>query len=465
MDTKNLLAEVAKFGLPTPDHPAVPRYATHREGFTQLAQALAGGSVLIPPQLLTGRDRRRHIRNTIIEDHVVRMQLVPDAVRTKLDDLASDPFLFFRGTALLFYRDLVGSDFHLPGAPVVGDVHPENFGILPGADGEPIFSVNDLDEAWMAPFTWDVERGAVGFGLAAQQAGARKKKTAKIVRAFIEGYFSSISECVDNPELAGHHITAEDAPKAIRPFFRKAQRDRAGYLDKRIDSATWTFRGDQRTHRHPELIEALRPSLDAYADAKKRSFRALDLAIRRGSGTASRGLTRFWVLVEELIDDQPHHLILELKMSRPSSLEGLVPDPEGEWVPDSPAQRIALAFNAFVKDGDPYYGFTEIAGISFLVRERDPQKVNISVGVMDDDDLKDYAALCGRVLGRQHARADGVMRASISSGEPLAERIMRAAASDVFRADTEEFALDYLTRLNRDFELFREDLGRGAFGV
>ena len=100
MDTKNLLAHVAKFGLPAPDHPDIPRYVQHRDGFTELAQALANGAVPIPPRLLHGRDRRRHIRNTIIEDHVVRMQLVPDAVRSKLDDLASDPFLFFRAAVL-----------------------------------------------------------------------------------------------------------------------------------------------------------------------------------------------------------------------------------------------------------------------------------------------------------------------------------------------------------------------------
>lgn len=481
MDTKNLLADVAKFGLPAPEAPAVPRYVKHREGFARLSEALATGAVIVPPQLLADRDRRRHIRNTIIEDHLIRMHLVPEAVQGKLEDLARDPFLFFRGTALLFYRDLVGSDLHLPVIPVVGDVHPENFGVLAGEqDGHstPIFSVNDLDEAWMAPFTWDVERGAVGFGLAAQGAGAGKKKTSKIVRAFIDSYFSSIKDCAADPGVAELQLTPENAPKVLRSFFHKAERDRDGYLDKRIDFSTMTFREDERTQRHPELLTELAASLEAYAAAGQRSFRTHDLAIRKGSGTASRGLTRFWFLLEDLSAGQdPVPLILEMKMSRGSCLEGLVPDPEGEWVPDSPAERIALAFNAFVKDGDPYHGFTDIAGISFLVRERGPHKVNIDVSIFDEDELKKYAQVCGRVLGVQHVRADAalqqasgqavtqaVMQASISSKPPLARRILDAASSDVFRADTEEFAVDYLQRIKRDLELFREDLGRGAFG-
>lgn len=464
MSTRDVLAGVAEFGLPAPEAADVPRYVQRREGFADLAQSLANGSVVIPPQSLMGRDRRRHIRNTIIEDHVIRMHLAPEAVRGKLEDLAEDPFVFFRGTALLFYRDLVGSDFHLPVVPVVGDVHPENFGVLPGADGQPMFSVNDLDEAWMAPFTWDVQRGAVGFGLAAQQAGAKKKKVAKTVRAFIDSYFLSISNCLDDPTRADYRITADNAPDVIAPLMGKAHRDRTAFLDKRIDFETMTFLEDDRVHRRPELMDALAPALATYA-AGERDLRLRDLAVRSGSGTASRGLARFWFLIEELIDATPRPIILEAKMSRPSSLVGLVPDPEGDWVPDSPAERIALAFNVFVNNGDPYYGFTEIAGISFVVRERGPQKVNVDVSKFDKGELRDYAEFCGEVLAIQHVRADAALqRAADSEKRPLAGRIHAAASAKVFRADAEEFVMDYLDRLASDFELFKEDLRRGAFG-
>ena len=34
---------------------------------------------------------------------------------------------------------------------------------MPNEDGAPFFGVNDFDEAWVAPFSYDVKRGAVGF--------------------------------------------------------------------------------------------------------------------------------------------------------------------------------------------------------------------------------------------------------------------------------------------------------------
>lgn len=34
---------------------------------------------------------------------------------------------------------------------------------MPDENGAPIFGVSDFDEAVLAPFTWDLERGAVGF--------------------------------------------------------------------------------------------------------------------------------------------------------------------------------------------------------------------------------------------------------------------------------------------------------------
>ncbi len=96
----------------------------------------------------------------------------------KFDELADDFFKFFRGTALLFYRDMVGQDAHMPTVMALGDVHPENFGVMPDENGAPIFGVNDFDEAIYAPFTWDIKRGATGFWIAAREVGGHEAEEA-----------------------------------------------------------------------------------------------------------------------------------------------------------------------------------------------------------------------------------------------------------------------------------------------
>ena len=65
---------------------------------------------------------------------------------------------------------MVGQDSLMPTVMALGNVHRENFRIMPDVNGAPIFGVNDFDETIndfdetiYAPFTWDLKRGAVGF--------------------------------------------------------------------------------------------------------------------------------------------------------------------------------------------------------------------------------------------------------------------------------------------------------------
>ena len=51
----------------------------------------------------------------------------------------------------------------MPTVMALGNVHRENFRIMPDVNGALIFGVNDFDETIYAPFTWDLKRGAVSF--------------------------------------------------------------------------------------------------------------------------------------------------------------------------------------------------------------------------------------------------------------------------------------------------------------
>lgn len=58
----------------------------------------------------------------------------PEGAQAKFDKLVKSAFVFFRGTALIFYRDYAGMDAHLPQVFTIGDVHPENFGVMPNSN-------------------------------------------------------------------------------------------------------------------------------------------------------------------------------------------------------------------------------------------------------------------------------------------------------------------------------------------
>ncbi|RRO79396.1 DUF2252 domain-containing protein [Corynebacterium bovis] len=460
---------------------SVPAHIDRAAAFARFARATGRGAVTVAPVLLTGQARRQHIRNTVLEDHRVRLHVVPDAVEDKLDDLVDDPFAFFRGTALLYYRDHAGTDAHLATVPSIGDVHPENFGIIPGADGEPLFSANDFDEAWPAPFTYDVFRGAVGFALLVEAQGRKPSKRRKVARDFVRGYIRGVEACLFDPGEIDARVTADNAPGCLEPYFRKASRSRGRFLRKKVDPETDRFRHTDRITPRPELVDVLRPVVEEYARRVRPAgrpegfFEVRDVATRSGSGTASRGLPRFWVLVRGWDDAADQRVILEFKLSRASAMQGLVPADPRSTMP--PAERIAKAFTAFVGDGDPLYGHADIDGLSFLVRERSPMKVNVDAEDMSYPDLREYAELCGQLLARKQARADRVLREAGAAsggagagaasggacGRSIMERIAEQIHAAVFLADAEEFVEEQVARVLEDHRLFSEDVERGAF--
>ena len=75
--------------------------------------------------------------------------------------MADAPFAFFRAT---FYRwlqqwhELCSDVAKAPNLLAVGDLHIENFGTWRDEEGRLIWGVNDLDEAWPAPYTLDLVR-------------------------------------------------------------------------------------------------------------------------------------------------------------------------------------------------------------------------------------------------------------------------------------------------------------------
>src|SRR6056297_3440550 len=78
------------------------------EAFAALAQRLANGEAIVPPAMLSGLARRKHVRATLREDHKSRIEQRAHGAEVKFDKLCENRFDFFRGTALLFYRDMLG---------------------------------------------------------------------------------------------------------------------------------------------------------------------------------------------------------------------------------------------------------------------------------------------------------------------------------------------------------------------
>lgn len=450
-------------GMPATQRMSAP--VSRVDSFRDLAHRRAAGGMVLLPRQLVGNDRRLHVRQTLREDHATRISRGAEETLVKFDKLAGSRYSFFRGTCLLFYRDMAGEDALMPTVLALGDVHPENFGIMPSADNVPIFGVNDFDEAYYAPFTWDLKRGATGFLVgAAEEGGLGRKRSRRAARRFVEGYVEGITEFARHGLEADHQIRRDNAPELVRGLFDAADTPRRDWLvDDYHDEYGSGFRSSRKlvpvTGRRAEFQEIV-DGLVAGMDLPDRAgeMRVKDVAVRKGQGTASLGLDRYYALVEGPRADATDDLIIEFKQARRSALAGLVPP--SEYRVDGAGDRIAHAQSVQLVNGDIFYGSVEFDGLSFMSRERAPFRESIDVGDLDKKEWDDYAHICGRSLAHVHALSD---EAGHIDHDVEPEIVAAMGPTELFVDDVLRFAEEADERLHRDHASYRADHALGAF--
>lgn len=435
------------------------------DAFAAFAQSVARGEVLVPPLLLTKHDRRGHIRRTLIEDHQFRLHNRPDAVQAKFETMAQSPFRFFRGTALLYYRDYAGTDASMPIVLCLGDVHPKNFGVMPSADGTPVFGPNDFDEAHFAPFSYDVKRGAVGFDLAAREEGLKKKHRCRVIESYAKGYVDALEDSANENHTSDSSMRIDNSPPMIRELLEASIRDRGNWLSKMIDLERGEFRPtdeivpfSSRVEEFQKIVNDYRKQNDLGEVTRFTDFKVKDVALKKGSGTASLGLDRYFVLIDGPSDECRDDIVLEMKQARRSAMVGVAP--ASTLVSEDDAERVVTAESVHVAGGDPYYGTATIEGSRFLVRERSPLKNSFDPEDFSLDDWVDYACVCGKALAIAHARSDS--ETGIQKGKAEQE-ILKAIDTKTFLFDIIDFATAASKQIRRDWKVFCKDFERGIF--
>ncbi len=455
-------------GADTDDTGGPTAVGSRTEAFGELARARGRGSMVLLPRMLTGHDRRIHVRQTIREDHHNRITTDGADAGHKFDLLADSLFAFFRGSCLLFYRDLTGEDSWMPTVLTLGDVHPDNFGVMPNIDDAPVFGVNDFDEAFYAPFTWDLKRGAVGFLVAvAEVGGYGRGRQERTVRAFLDGYVDAMHRYAgDLDETAGQMGLADAPPLIARVLEESASRSRSRWLaEKYLDETGRGFQASRKLEPVTARVGEFQALLERYVEvndlrppARAGSMRVKDVCVRHGQGVASLGLQRYYVLVEGPAADGTDDLVLEFKQARRSALSGLVPPSDVELVGE--ADRVKHAQRVQLVGGDAFFGAVDLDGTSFMVRERSPYKNEVDLADLSKDGWVDYAGICGGVLAQAHALSD---EAGLVDHDVEPDVVEAIGVRELFVDDVLCAALEAADRLRADHEHFCTDHALGAF--
>src|SRR3954449_3244589 len=185
---------------------------------------------------MTQQSRADVIADVLTREFGELMALDPAAFRRKFRKMAASPFAFYRGSASLFYADQAAGyaddrflDERTSRVWIHGDLHAENFGTYMNSSGQLVFNVNDFDEAYVGPFSWDLKRFAASLALIGYAKALSDFAITGLVTMFAQAYLTELRAIAAGGDDAIGSITLDNADGVLRHVLQQAR------LNTRVD--------------------------------------------------------------------------------------------------------------------------------------------------------------------------------------------------------------------------------------
>ena len=370
--------------------------------------------------------------------------------------MKASPFAFLRGAAAVMAADLAVTASTGLFVQAAGDCHCLNFGGFATPERQLAFDINDFDETAVAPWEWDLKRLATSFAVAARDAQARSELAQTVARAYRE----TMAGLAATPVLDAWYeaLTIADATTAaavgvgdrVLKKADKVLKHAADMISLRHSGGSAPRIEDQPPlvyHPPPGEADAFRSAVEAMlADYEAsliperrtlfRRYRLADAAYKV-VGVGSVG-TRCGVLL--MLSGNGEALYLQFKEATRSVLEAHAsPSPYAHH-----GERVVRGQRLLQAASDIFLGFaTGPTDRHMYVRQLRDAKIKPQLETMSSRTLRRYAATCGEVLARAHARTgDAVLlSAYLGKGPAFDEAIGTFALAYARRTELDHAAL------------------------
>ena len=384
-------------------------------------------------------------------------------VPLRYERMSQSPFSFLRGAAAIMAADLSTLPSSGITVQLCGDAHLANFGMFASSERSLVFDLNDFDETLPGPFEWDVKRLAASFAVAALSFGMRRKEARKAAIASARSYAGTMAALSDlsvmdawNARLDVDSLITRLRPSTLRRATIKAsQKSGRSTSETATLKLTETVEGSRRFRSEPPVLvpvpddqreQVIGLLADLYGDylrtigpdriALLTRFGFVDVA-HKVVGVGSVG-TRALVLLLESGDGEP--LILQAKQANASVLEPYL----AASAFDNHGKRVVIGQKVLQATGDPFLGWAKGSDRTpgdYYLRQLKDMKGSIDPARLDAKGLAGYAAVCGGVLARAHARsgAAAVISGYVGRGDEFSEA-MGAFAIEYNRINDDDYA-------------------------
>ena len=371
---------------------------------------------------MSDQSRADFIIDVLTREFGEPMALDPAAFRRKFRKMAASPFAFYRGSASLFYADQTGAyqdDSFLNAQTsrvwIHGDLHAENFGTYMSSSGHLVFNVNDFDEAYVGPFSWDLKRFSASLALIGYAKALSDDAITGLVKTFAQAYLAELRAIALGGDDAIGSITLANADGVLREVLQRARLNTRVELlagQTTIDSYERRFSlGDGVFEVEADMEATVREAFERYLSTlpveRPISTTIKDIKLRKGVGIGSAGLPSYNLLLEGHTEALENDVILYMKQAQVPAVARWIDDERVRSYFKHQGHRTAESQLALQASADPWLGYTELHGIGQLVAEVSPYAADLDwPDVNELEEMAGVLAGLGRAVARMHSVAD-----------------------------------------------------------
>jgi uncharacterized protein (DUF2252 family) len=335
------------------------------------------------------------------------------------------------------------------------------------AAGVLVFNVNDFDEAYVGPFTWDLKRFAASVALIGYAKAVSDDVIGRLVADYARTYVAELRAVAAGGEEAIGSLTLDTTEGILHDVLQRARLNtRVALLDAqttidryerrfamldgvhRIDTAT----RDEVEAAFTRYLETLPPGrLD-----RPEQFRIKDIVLRKGVGIGSAGLPSYNLLLEGHTQALENDVVLYMKQGQTPAVSRYIDSERVRAYFAHQGHRTCESQRALQAHADPWLGYTTFGGVGQVVAEVSPYAADLDwsdVGELDE--LSSVVGYLGRATARMHSVADD------ESSHDLVDFSTEEAIVAVIDKDEEgfvrmlvEFAHEYGARARADHQIF-----------
>lgn len=424
---------------------------------------------------MTTDERPARIVEVLLVEFGELMARDPSAFRRKFRKMAASPFAFYRGSAALFYADMTGDfaddrflDEWTSRVWIHGDLHAENFGTYMNSSGQLVFNVNDFDEAYVGPFSWDLKRFSASVALIGYAKALSDAIIGDLVTRFATAYLTELRAIAAGGDEAIGSITLDNADGVLRTVLQQAR------LNTRVDLLKEQTTIDNYERRFSvgegvyEIDEATRATVveafdrylttlpDATATQRPVARQIKDVVLRKGVGIGSAGLPSYNLLLEGHTQALENDVVIYMKQAQVPAVARHITDGRVRGYFHHQGHRTAESQRALQAHADPWLGFTELDGVGQLVAEVSPYAADLDWSdVNEPEELAGVVTDLGRAVARMHSVADDESSHDLvdfSTEEAIVAAVDKDAAG--FVPHLVDFAHGYGVRARQDHQIF-----------